>query len=273
MPNARPTPVVLTIAGSDCTAGAGLQADLKTCAAMGAYACSVVTAVTAQNHLAVQAVEPMPVALVKAQLDAVMASYPVAVIKLGMLGSLEVALVVAQFLAASKLPVVIDPVLKASVGGSLCGGDDVIDFYRHTLAPLATVLTPNLQEAALLLNAPLATTHSDYERQAKQLLSLGSKAVLLKGGHSQDERLCSDYLALQGTDAVQAFASARLKTPHGHGTGCTLASAIAAGLAQGLSLKQAIAAAKNFVQASLAHAARLELVPHNGPLHHFSTFW
>ena len=268
----RSTPVVLTIAGSDCTAGAGLQADIKTCAAMGVYACSVVTAVTAQNPQGLQQVETLSRTMVAAQLSSVMAAYPVSVIKLGMLGNLEVAAEVAAFLRHTRLPVVIDPVLSASVGGDLCSGDAVA-FYRAQLLPLATVLTPNLFEASLLLDQPIADCHESYEAQALALLAMGSQSVLLKGGHSLDQRLCSDYLAQVGVAGVKAFSAARLLTPHGHGTGCTLASAIAAGLAQGLSLLQAVAAAKNYLQGSLANAGRLHLVPEHGPVHHFSTFW
>ncbi|MDZ7924191.1 MAG: bifunctional hydroxymethylpyrimidine kinase/phosphomethylpyrimidine kinase [Marinagarivorans sp.] len=268
----RPTPVVLTIAGSDCTAGAGLQADIKTCAAMGVYACSVVTAVTAQNPYGVQRIEIMPRAIIAAQLSSVMAAYPVSVIKIGMLGNVEVAEEIASFLRTSTVPVVIDPVLSASAGGILCA-DDALVFYREQLLPLATVLTPNLSEASLLLGQPIANSHEAYEAQALALLEFGSQSVLLKGGHSLDQRLCSDYLAQMGMAEVKAYSAARLQTPHGHGTGCTLASAIAAGLAQGLSLLQAVAAAKNYLQGSLANAARLNLVPEYGPVHHFSTFW
>ena len=274
-------PVVLTIAGSDSSAGAGIQADIKTCGAMGVFACLVVTAVTAQSPGSVRGIYPMPASLVMDQIEAAISAFPVAVVKLGMLGNLAIAEAVADFLQRSNLPAVIDPVLKASAGANLCadsaGIDSVVAFYREHLVPLATLITPNLQEASLLLGAPLANSHLSYEQQAKELQMLGCSAALLKGGHSLDERLCTDYLAYRHDDSgeccVQAFSAARLQTPHGHGTGCTLASAIAAGLAQGLTLRQAVAAAKNYLQNTLMNAERLALVPNNGPLHHFASFW
>ncbi|HEY7771728.1 MAG TPA: bifunctional hydroxymethylpyrimidine kinase/phosphomethylpyrimidine kinase [Marinagarivorans sp.] len=277
----KPCPVVLTIAGSDSSAGAGLQADIKTCGAMGAFACSVVTAVTAQSPSQMAGVYALPAKLVSDQINAVARDFDIAVVKLGMLGNLAIAEVVAEFIARTGLPAVIDPVFKASVGGDLCSSPDgptaVRAFYRAQLAPLATVFTPNLDEAAALLDSEPASDHSAYEQQALALLGLGSSAVLLKGGHSLDERLCTDYLAYCDSDAgaasVRAFSAARINTPHGHGSGCTLASAIAAGLAQGLTIVQATAAAKNYVQNSLINAARLALVPSNGPLHHFASFW
>lgn len=274
-------PVVLTIAGSDSSAGAGIQADIKTCGAMGVFACTAVTAVTAQAPGLVSGIYPMPASLVLDQIEAAVSAFPVAVVKVGMLANLAIAEVVADFLQRSGLPAVIDPVFRASAGTDLCsdvnGQERIVAFYREYLAPLAQVLTPNLNEAALLLNCAVGDDHAAYEQQAKDLLLLGSSAVLLKGGHSQDDRLCTDYLAngsgVNGEVTVQPFSAARLKTQQGHGTGCTLASAIAAGLAQGLSVPQATAAAKNYLQNALMNAERLALVPANGPLHHFATFW
>lgn len=277
----KKSPVVLSIAGSDSCAGAGIQADIKTCAAMGAYACTVVTAVTAQGAGRVDGIFAMPASLVRDQIRAVTQTYNVGVVKLGMMGNLAIAQVVADFLHDSGLPVVIDPVFKASAGADLCtdgqGLNEVIAFYREVFAPVASVITPNIQEAAQLLGLPPASTHESYDLHARALLNLGASAALLKGGHSLDDRLCSDYLAfadgLDGDVNVQAFTAARLKTPHGHGTGCTLASAIAAGLLQGLTLVQAVSAAKNHLQGALAAAGRLNLVPEHGPLHHFAHYW
>lgn len=281
MPVTKHCPVVLTIAGSDSSAGAGIQADIKTCGAMGVFTCTAVTAVTAQAPGRVAGIYPMPASLVLDQIEAAVSAFPVGVVKIGMLGNLAIAEVVADFLQRSGLPAVIDPVFKASAGTDLCsdvnGQGHIVAFYRECLVPLAQLITPNLDEAAQLLNCSVVDSHEAYEQQAKDLLLLGSSAVLLKGGHSQDERLCTDYLATcsgkNGEASVQPFSAARLKTRQGHGTGCTLASAIAAGLAQGLTTPQATAAAKNYVQNALMNADRLALVPANGPLHHFANFW
>lgn len=265
---------VLTIAGSDCSAGAGLQADLKTFAAMGVYGYSVVTAITAQSYKRLDVIESVSADLIRRQLVSVLEQGPIDAVKLGMLGSESVAEIVVGFLQEINCPIVIDPVLSASVGGKLWQGG--ADFYREQLLPLATLLTPNIAEAAKLLSVDtVAASHEEYERQARALVALGPTSVLLKGGHSQDRRLSTDYLAISIGDEmpIQAFSAARLETPHGHGTGCTLASAIAAALAQGLDIAQAIAVAKNYLQASLMAAGYLNLVPSNGPLHHFSNFW
>lgn len=280
-PESSHTPVVLSIAGSDSSAGAGIQADLKTCAAMGVYACTAVTAVTAQGAGRVDGVYALPASLVRDQMNAVAETFNISVVKLGMMANIDIAQVVADFLQQSGLPAVIDPVLKASAGANLCtasgNATEVLSFYREVLIPQATVVTPNLQEAAQLLGISQANCHEQYEQQAFALLALGPSSVLLKGGHSVDARLCSDYLAFAdaktGNIKTHAFSAARLLTPHGHGTGCTLASAIAAGLAQGLSIMQAVSAAKNYLQGALAAANKLNLVPEHGPLHHFSNYW
>lgn len=280
-PESSHTPVVLSIAGSDSSAGAGIQADIKTCAAMGVYACTAVTAVTAQGAGRVDGVYALPASLVRDQMNAVAETFNISVVKLGMMANLDIAQVVADFLQQSGLPAVIDPVLKASAGANLCtasgNATEVLSFYREVLIPQAMVVTPNLQEAAQLLGISQANCHEQYEQQACALLALGPSSVLLKGGHSVDTRLCSDYLAFAdaktGNIKTHAFSAARLLTPHGHGTGCTLASAIAAGLAQGLSIMQAVSAAKNYLQGALAAANKLNLVPEHGPLHHFSNYW
>ena len=285
------TPIVLSIAGSDCSAGAGLQADLKTCGAMGVYGMSVVTAVTAQSHERLHTVHVMPADVVEQQLLSISQAYTIKAIKLGMLGSQVVAEVVVAFLRNQVLsgevlsrqvlngqapnrqacPIIVDPVLSASVGGSLF--TEGKDFYLQHILPLATLVTPNIPEASRFLGQAEALDHETCEQQARELAALGPEYVLLKGGHGSDERLSTDYLACSQDSSVQAFSAARLKTVHGHGTGCTLATAIAAGLAQNLSMPQAIAAAKNYIQASLLSASRLGIAAQNGPLHHFSSYW
>lgn len=262
--------VVLAIAGSDSSGGAGVQADIKTGAAFGVHVATAITAVTAQNSGAVRAVFPMTAAQVLAQIDAVMEALPVCAIKLGMLANAEILVAVAQFLARQSVPIVIDPVLGATSGGSLFSDQDRAQLYREHLLPLATVLTPNLIEAAQLLAAPQADTYEQMQEQAQSLRGLGASAVLLKGGHAHLP-LAVDYLACEAD--VTPFSSARIDTTHTHGGGCSLATAIAAGLAQGLALKPAVAAAKNYIQEAIRHGERLQLAPRNGPIHNFYQYW
>ncbi len=278
--NPKPTAVVLTIAGSDCSGGAGLQADIKTAAAFGVFAASAVTAITAQNSAQLYNVFVLPAQQVQAQLDAVRNGLSLSAVKLGMLGNSTIAEVVAEFLrelraAQPSLPIVIDPVIKASSGGNLsCEG--ILAVYREQLLPLASLLTPNIPEAANLLNTPEACSLEDMEQQARALCAAGAPAVLLKGGHfvggtSHAQQLATDILAC--AQGIFPFSSPRLATTHSHGGGCSLATALAAGLAQGLQLRQAVAAAKTFMQGALTQSARLQLAPINGPLHHFYNFW
>lgn len=265
-----PARVVLVIAGSDSSGGAGLQADLKTGAAFGVHVATAITAVTAQNSAAVLHVFPMTVEQVQAQISAVMDAMPVAAIKIGMLANAEILVAVAQWLETVDLPVVLDPVLGATSGGSLFNNQDRADLYCRHLLPLATVLTPNLVEAAQLLGAEPARTYEQIAEQAQALKALGPKSVLLKGGHA-DLPLAADYLVTN--EGVTPFSTPRIDTTHTHGGGCSLATAIAAGLAQGLELKPAVAAAKTFIQGAIAHSARLNLAPRNGPIHHFYQYW
>lgn len=262
--------VVLTIAGSDSSGGAGIQADLKTGGAFGVYVATAITALTAQNSKRVAAIYPVTVAQLQSQLDAILEGMPIHAVKLGMLGNLALLDCVAGFLKAIDVPVVIDPVLGATSGGSLVEGEDIVPAYVQRLFPLAHVITPNLTEAARLLAAPPATTYDAVEEQALALRDLGARAVLLKGGHL-DLPKAADYLA---TDSgVQVFSTPRLAARNTHGTGCTLSTAIAAGLAQGLGLAQAVAAAKTYIQGAISHGERLELVSDNGPVHHFFQYW
>lgn len=266
----EPIKVVLTIAGSDSSGGAGLQADLKTGAAFGVHVATAVTAVTAQNSASVRAVFPLTAAQVQAQIAAVIEAMPVAAIKIGMLANSEILISVAQWLATVDIPVVLDPVLGATSGGSLFSDADCAARYCRHLLPLATVLTPNLIEAAHLLGCEQARTYEGIAEQAQALQALGPQAVLLKGGHA-DLPLAADYLVT--ADDVTPFSAPRIDTTHTHGGGCSLATAIAAGLAQGLALKPAVAAAKTYIQGAIAHGARLSLAPQNGPIHHFYQYW
>lgn len=280
MPSSSPARFVVTIAGSDCSGGAGIQADLKTFGVFGVFGASVITAVTAQNSQRFYQANVLTAEQFHSQWQAVLNAAPIAAIKLGMLGDGAMASAVADALQAFSaeypaVPIVIDPVLKASTGGDL-SGDQTRLIYNERLIPLAHLVTPNIPEAAKLLGQVEARDLAEVEQQALALKALGAKAVLLKGGHlnsqlPHEQTLACDVLIDQlGT---YRFTAPRLAAQHSHGSGCTLASAIAAGLAQGLSLRQAIAAAKTFIAGALAQSARLQLAPSNGPIHHFYTYW
>jgi hydroxymethylpyrimidine/phosphomethylpyrimidine kinase len=260
--------VALTIAGSDSSGGAGIQADLKTFAAFGVYGASAITALTAQNTVAVRGVQVVPVAFMIAQMDAVLDDLPVAAIKTGMLASTEIVIAVADRLTAvPTLPLVVDPVMVATSGDSLLE-PAAIAAYRQRLIPRATLLTPNLAEAARLLDAPLAVSPTDMADQARALLQLGAGAVLLKGGHG-GSATATDILAT--ADRIVEFSLARIETSSTHGTGCTLAAAIAALLAQGIPLEEAARRAKTYVWQAIDAARHWHLGQGHGPLdHHYA---
>lgn len=266
----KPVRVVLSVAGSDSSGGAGIQADIKAAAAFGVHAATAITAVTAQNSAAVEAVFTLQAEQVRAQMRAVTRSLQVDAIKLGMLANADIIRVVAEELDQSSVQhIVMDPVLYATSGGSLFSGDAAQLLVRNLL-PKVSLLTPNLDEAAALLNCEPADSHQAMEQQAWQLLELGPQAVLLKGGHLPGN-LAVDYLA--SPDGIRPYSSPRLTGHHTHGSGCTLSMGIAAGLAQGLSLTQAIAAAKAHIQGAIANAGRLGLVDDNGPVHALYQYW
>ncbi|MDE2565827.1 MAG: bifunctional hydroxymethylpyrimidine kinase/phosphomethylpyrimidine kinase [Burkholderiales bacterium] len=265
-PAARPRYVrVLAIAGSDSGGGAGLQADLKTCAALGCYGMTAVTAVTAQNTRGVSAVQGLPPALVAAQIEAVAQDIGLDAIKIGMLLSADIVRAVAACLRAMtpRPPVVLDPVMVATSGDRLMAPDAVAVLVRE-LFPLATVVTPNLDEAALLLGHPI-TDAAQFEAAARALLALGAPAVLLKGGHLAGDTV-TDLLA--DPLGQQAWQAGRIASRNLHGTGCTLSSAIAAHLAQGMALRPAVAAARDYVCAAIAAGAAVHTGAGHGPLNH-----
>lgn len=268
--SSKPAAVVLSIAGSDSSGGAGIQADLKTGAAFGVFVATAITAITAQNSSGVSGIYPLTSAQLQAQIDAVLSGLPVAAIKIGMLANIELAETVAKVLEQTHLPVVLDPVMGATSGSSLMTQDGVTAYFRERLLPLATLVTPNVAEAARLLDVAPADSYDELEKQALALHQLSGRAVLLKGGDAQLP-LAVDYLVT--ASGTKPFSAPRQSTSHTHGGGCTLASAIAAGLAQGLSLEQSVAAAKSFIQGAISQSARLQLVPHNGPIHHFFQYW
>jgi hydroxymethylpyrimidine/phosphomethylpyrimidine kinase len=262
-------PIALTIAGSDSGAGAGIQADLKTFAAFGVYGASVVTAVTAQNTKGVFAIHEIPAQSIAAQIDAVFSDFDVATVKIGMLGSAAAIDAVAAGLHRHRARnVVLDTVMVASSGEKLLP-DDALDALRALIAR-ARVVTPNLPEAAALLGESQARDENIMYAQAQKLLALGAGAVLIKGGHGSG--LESVDLLIEDGSRTR-FAMPRIQTRNSHGTGCTLASAIAAGLAKNLALVDAVREAKAYVSAAIKAADRLEIGSGSGPLHHFHKWW
>jgi hydroxymethylpyrimidine/phosphomethylpyrimidine kinase len=244
----------LTIAGSDSGGGAGIQADLKTFAALGCYGMSVITALTAQNTVAVAAIHPVPPEFIAAQLDAVLEDIGVDAIKVGMLHSAEVIATVAERLRRRPMvPVVVDPVMVAKSGDRLLR-EDAVTALREVLLPLATVITPNLPEAEALLGRHVRS-HDAMNAAASDLLGLGPRAVVVKGGHLGGGD-STDVLALAGESTVRWFQAPRTATANTHGTGCTYSSAIAGYLALGLALPQAVAMAKEHITEALAQSVR-----------------
>jgi hydroxymethylpyrimidine/phosphomethylpyrimidine kinase len=264
------TPIALTIAGSDSSGGAGIQADLKTFSALGVYGASVVTALTAQNTKAVCAIHAVPAEFVEAQIDAVLSDLAVGAVKIGMVWRREVIETIASALRRwRQTKVVLDPVMVATSGDALLA-PRAGEALRTALIPCALIITPNLAEAAALLEAPLARTEEEMREQGERLLALGPQAVLVKGGHAGGRQ--SVDLLVERTACTRLVAD-RLMARNGHGTGCTLSSAIAAGLAKGDELAGAVRSAKAFVTAALAGADRLEVGSGRGPLHHFHGSW
>ncbi|WP_051704210.1 bifunctional hydroxymethylpyrimidine kinase/phosphomethylpyrimidine kinase [Glycomyces sp. NRRL B-16210] len=259
-------PVALTIAGSDSGGGAGIQADLHTFAAHRVHGTSVVTAITAQNTRGVTAAQSIGADLVRAQLDAVLTDFPVAAVKTGMLGGDELLAVVAAYGQADRLPnLVVDPVMVTTTGDSLFAGDPAA--YLGELGPLATVLTPNLVEARQLLGRDVDGL-DDMREAARALATYGPRAVLVKGGHGADTRSAAVVDVLWCDGQMLDLAAPRVATRNDHGTGCTLASAIAARLALEHPLTQAVAGAKAYVTEALRAAAEWRLGTGPGPVHH-----
>jgi len=264
------TAIAVTIAGSDSSGGAGIQADLKTFAALGVYGASVITALTAQNTQGVAAIYNVPAGFIAAQMDAVFADLSVDAVKIGMLFRSATIEAVAQGLARHRARnIVLDPVMVASSGDTLLTRE-AIEALRRLLIPRALVVTPNLPEAAALTGASLARNEKEMEVQAREILALGARNVLIKGGHGQGDESV-DLLIGQGE--VVRLSAKRIVTKNTHGTGCTLSSAIAAGLAKGRDLIAATQDAKAYVTAAIAGADKLNIGHGRGPLHHFHAQW
>ncbi|MBR0938355.1 bifunctional hydroxymethylpyrimidine kinase/phosphomethylpyrimidine kinase [Bradyrhizobium jicamae] len=264
------TPIALTIAGSDSSGGAGIQADLKSFAALGVYGASVITALTAQNTTGVSAIHPVPAVFVAAQIDAVFADLAVGAVKIGMVAQAETIAAIADGLARwSPRHVVLDPVMVATSGDRLLAAG-AVDALKTRLFPLASLITPNLPEAAALLSEPVAGNEAAVESQGRRLLALGCRAVLIKGGHGTGAESI-DYL-FDGARVV-ALSAPRVATPNTHGTGCSLSSAIAAGLARGDELESAVRNAKAWITDAIAAADRFAVGHGHGPVHHFHKYY
>lgn len=262
-------PIALTIAGSDSGGGAGVQADLKTFSALGVYGASVITALTAQNTRAVTMVEPASPAMIAAQIAAVFDDLDVRAVKLGMLGGAEAIATVAQGIRGRGLPVVLDPVMVAKSGDRLLP-QAALHALRQVLVPIATLLTPNLPEAADLLGCAPAGDEDGMITQGHALLQMGAQAVLMKGGHATGTE-CVDLLISPA--GITRLTAARQFTRNTHGTGCTLSAAIAAGLARGVELAPAVIRAHRYLQGAIAAADALGVGSGHGPVHHFHEVW
>ncbi len=260
------TPIALTIAGSDSSGGAGIQADLKTFGALGVYGASVITALTAQNTQGVSAIHDVPADFIAAQIDAVFGDLAVNAVKIGMLSQVAAIEAVAAGLARHDAQnIVLDPVMVATSGDRLLAPDAIAALCRD-LIPRALVVTPNLHEAAALTDAALARNETEMEAQARTILALGPRSVLVKGGHGDNPE--SVDLLVDASGVIRLTAP-RIDTRNTHGTGCTLSSAIAAGLARGLGLEAAARTAKDYVTAAIKAADKLKVGHGHGPLNHF----
>lgn len=258
--------VALTIAGSDSSGGAGIQADLKTFTALGVYGASVVTALTAQNTLGVSGVHAVPAAFIAAQAAAVAEDLSVRGVKTGMLGDRATVEAVAEAVAQHALgPLVVDPVMVATSGDPLLA-PDAVESVRTRLLPLAALVTPNLDEAARLTGGRPAGSAAEAEVQGRAILALGPAAVLVKGGHGSGGEAV-DVLVRRDGETLH-LAAPRIATRNTHGTGCTLSAAIAAGLAQSLGLEAAVRRAKAFVWQALASGALIDVGAGAGPVDH-----
>jgi len=263
-------PTALSIAGSDPSGGAGIQADLKTFSALGVYGMSAITALTAQNTQGVSGIHLAPAAFVASQITAIFADIRVNAVKIGMIAHAEIAHAVADVLTAQeKVPVILDPVMVAKGGHALLE-EEAVSALKSRLLPLADLLTPNLEEAARLLDTAVASNRTEMEIQGRALLTLGPKAILMKGGHLDSKE--SPDLLITEHETVW-IESMRIETPHTHGTGCTLSSAIAAELAKGEDLMTAVKHAKRYIEGAIAAADTLQIGSGHGPTHHFHALW
>lgn len=260
-------PCVLTIAGSDCSGGAGIQADIKTISALGAYASSAITAITVQNTCGVTDIHPVPASYVKGQIETVMTDIHPRAVKIGMINDVEIVKVIAETLHTFRPEyVVLDPVMVSTSGCKLIE-DSAIEALTSLLMPLATLITPNLSEAEVLMKREVATV-PDMEQVASELLAFGSQAVLVKGGHLAGGGMC-DVLQLKGEAEAHRFSAPKIDSRNTHGTGCTLSSAIATYLALGESVVGAVEKAKEYVFKGIVAGSEVQIGAGHGPMNHF----
>jgi hydroxymethylpyrimidine/phosphomethylpyrimidine kinase len=266
----RGVPIALTIAGSDSSGGAGIQADLKTFSALGVYGASVLAALTAQNTRGVQGIHDVPGEFVSQQIDSVFDDLAIGAVKIGMLSRPEVIEAVASGLERHGAKnIILDPVMVATSGDRLIS-EEAVEHLRARLLPLALVITPNLPEAAVLLGEAVATDEATMQAQGERLLALGARSVVMKGGHGSGSESVDLFVHAGGVTRLPA---PRLATRNTHGTGCTLSSAIAARLASGADLVEAVGFAKRYLTQALAAADMLQIGAGSGPVHHFHALW
>jgi len=261
----------LTIAGSDSGGGAGIQADLKTFSALGCYGMTVITALTAQNTVSVTGIQAVPPEFIALQMDAVMTDIGANAVKIGMLHSPEVIKTVAKCLQKYDCSnIVLDPVMVTRNGDKLLQ-DDAVQALKEYLFPLATVITPNLAEASILLNRDV-TEISQMADACRELATQGCDRVFLKGG-ALDGTVSADLLYDRNVDEILKLESSRVETRNSHGTGCTISSAIAACLAKGMELSEAVREAKAYIDGALQGGADIKIGSGHGPVHHFHNWW
>lgn len=258
---------VLTIAGSDSGGGAGIQADIKAISAMGCYAASAITAITVQNTLGVQAVHPVPLDILRGQIDAVLSDIGADAVKIGMLHSSEVVILVAEMIEKYGITnVVLDPVMVSTSGHRLIE-EDAVEVIKSRLLPLARVITPNVPEAEILSGCKIAG-EDEFEAIARRLSDNGNVSVLMKAGHLSGDSLV-DYFYNAEDDTITRLQSKRVQTKNTHGTGCTLSSAFAAALAKGEGLTMAATSAKSYIEQAIISGAAYEIGGGHGPVNHF----
>lgn len=264
------SPSVLTIAGSDSSGGAGIQADIKTLSALGIYSASVITNVTAQNTCGVQAIHTLPRNIIEAQLRAVLDDLNITCVKIGMLNTLSTVVLVSEILKEYRPKhIILDPVMISSSGKPLLE-KSAVSALTAELFPIATLVTPNIPEAAALLNQSPANSVKSMHQTIKALDSFGAQSTLLKGGHLEGDQ-CVDILL--DNDKLYEFPQTKITTNNTHGTGCTLSSAITAYLALGLSVPEAVSSANIYLHKAIKQADILKVGKGSGPVHHFHNLW
>ena len=263
-------PIALTIAGSDSSGGAGIQADIKTFSALGVYSASVITNITAQNTCGVHTVHTLPLNIIEAQLRAVFDDLNISCVKIGMLNTISAIELVSKILQEYRPKhIVLDPVMISSSGKPLIEAN-AIEALKTDLFPISTLITPNIPEAAVLLNCPSAETKPLMYETITKLNKFGSQSVLLKGGHLIGD-MCIDLLS--ENDTIYEFSQSKIVTKNTHGTGCTLSSAISANLALGSSIQDAVFKANAYLNKAIKQADSLNIGKGSGPVHHFYNLW